>query len=506
MSPIITNLIVALVAAGLGYAGHQFYLQKLGKDASRKSLLIVEKAKKEAKEIVYEAKQEILKQQEEIKKEEQEKRRQIKKQEERLLSKEETLEKKLDDAEKKYTDLQEKSEQLKKERERIKEVVDKQEAELERVASLSKDEAKEELLSMLEKEHSEELVKHIEAMEAEVKEKAKEKASQILAEAMQKYAAETASESTATIVELPSDDMKGRIIGREGRNINTFEHIAGVDVIVDDTPQTVLISGFDLIRRYVAKVALERLVADGRIHPARIEETLNKVRDEVEVMIKELGEKSAYKTGVVGLPPEILRLLGRLKFRVTGGQNVLKKSIEVSFLAGQLAAELGANVNLCKKAGLLHAIGKAVDHEIVGHYAQVGADIAKKFALGDKVVEAIRCHEGDPEPESLEAILVNVAYLIATNRPGANVDNLDSYIQRMDELENIAKSFEGVKESYALHTGGLVKVIVDPNVLTDLDAIKLSHDIARKIEQDLNYQGLVKVEVLRETRVEDIAD
>lgn len=500
------DVIIALVALAVGYFGHHFYLSKLSKNAGRKGFLVVEKAKKESKELVYEARQEILKEQEEFRREERDKRNQIKKQEDRLINKEETLDKKLDAAEKKYSDLQEKGEKLKKERESLHEVVEKQESELERVASLSKEEAKQELMDMLEKEHSVDLVKHIEAMEKEVKGKAKEKAMQVMAGVMQKYAAETASESTATIVELPSDDMKGRIIGREGRNINTFEHIAGVDVIVDDTPQTVLISGFDLIRRYIAKIALERLVADGRIHPARIEETINKVKDEVEVMIKELGEKAAFKTGVVGLPPEILRLLGRLKFRVTGGQNVLKRSIEVSFLAGQLAAELGANINLCKKGALLHAIGKAVDHEIVGHYAQIGSDIAKKFALGPKVIEAIKCHEGDPDAKSLEAIIVNIAYLIAANRPGANVDNLDSYIKRMDELENIAKSFSGVEESYALHTGGLVKVIIDPEELTDLDAIKLSHDIARKIETDLNYQGLVKVEVLREKRVEAIAD
>jgi len=299
--------------------------------------------------------------------------------------------------------------------------------------------------------------------------------------------------------------MKGRIIGREGRNINTFEHIAGVDVIVDDTPETVIISGFDLVRRYVAKIALERLVSDGRIHPARIEETIVKVREEVEVMIKELGEKAAYDTGVVGLSPELIKLLGRLKFRVSSGQNVLKHSMEVSFLAGQIAAEMGANVNLCKKAGLLHDIGKAVDHEIVGHHAHIGADIAKKFGMNEKVVEAIRSHHGDPEPKSLEAIIVQVANLIAVNRPGATVDNLDNFIKRMEELENVANSFPGVEKSFALHTGALVNVVVDPEVLNDLEAIKLSHELARKIETDLQYQGQVKVSVLREKRVEDIA-
>ncbi len=322
---------------------------------------------------------------------------------------------------------------------------------------------------------------------------------------MQKYAAETASESTSTLVQLPSDDMKGRIIGREGRNITTFEHLAGVDVIVDDTPQTVIISGFDLVRRYIAKVALERLVSDGRIHPARIEEVLTRVKEEVGVMIKELGEKAAYDVGIVGLPPELVKLLGRLKFRVCNGQNVLKHSIEVAFIAAQIAAELGADVNVCKKAAILHDIGKAVDHEVIGHHAHIGADIAKKFGMPDKIVDAIRAHHEDPEPKSVESLIVFAANQIANNRPGAQVDNLDNFIRRMEDLENIAQGFTGVKRAYALHTGSLVQVIVDPEELNDLEAVKLSHQIARKIESDLQYQGQVKVEVLREKRVEAVA-
>ncbi|PIQ78757.1 ribonuclease Y [Candidatus Peregrinibacteria bacterium CG11_big_fil_rev_8_21_14_0_20_41_10] len=502
------TIVYILVGGGgliVGYFASLKLLAAKGKSASDESKKILDEAKNEARELLYKAKEESLKMQEEIKKEEQQKRRELSQNEQRLLTKEESLDKKLEQAEQKQDNLQKQIEELGVKRSMVMENLSKQEEELERVAKLSQDEAREELFKKIEKEHVVDLVKSLDKAEAEVKSKAKERAQNIIAEAMQKYAAETASESTSTLVQLPSDDMKGRIIGREGRNINTFEHIAGVDVIVDDTPETVIISGFDLVRRYVAKIALERLVSDGRIHPARIEETIVKVREEVEVMIKELGEKAAYDTGVVGLSPELIKLLGRLKFRVSSGQNVLKHSMEVSFLAGQIAAEMGANVNLCKKAGLLHDIGKAVDHEIVGHHAHIGADIAKKFGMNEKVVEAIRSHHGDPEPKSLEAIIVQVANLIAVNRPGATVDNLDNFIKRMEELENVANSFPGVEKSFALHTGALVNVVVDPEVLNDLEAIKLSHELARKIETDLQYQGQVKVSVLREKRVEDIA-
>jgi ribonuclease Y len=498
-------ILTIIAGAAAGYVGRNLYLKRQADGALSESQKLINDAKNEVRELTFKAKEEALKLQEEFKREEEKKRKDLSMQEDRLLKKEETLDKKIEQSESKEKELLKKVEDLNLKRKEMEEFAKKQEAELARVASLSKEEAKNELFKKIEQEHEGEIVKMLDKSEAELKSKSKEKAQKIMAEAMQKYAAETASESTATLVELPSDDMKGRIIGREGRNINTFEHIAGVDVIVDDTPGTVIISGFDLVRRYIAKVALKRLVTDGRIHPARIEETLEKVREEVNVMIKELGEKAAYDAGVVGLPPELVKLLGRLKFRVSDGQNVLKHSLEVSFLAGQLAAELGGNVNLCKKAGLLHDIGKAVDHEIVGHHAHIGADIARKFGMQEEVCEAIKAHHGDPEPKSLEAMIVDVANLIANNRPGAQVDNLDNFIKRMEELENIANGFPGVEKSYALHTGTMVKVIVDPEELSDLEAKRLANDIARKIESDLSYQGQVKVVVLREKRAFDYA-
>ena len=326
-----------------------------------------------------------------------------------------------------------------------------------------------------------------------------------MADAIQKYAAETASESTATIVNLPSDDMKGRIIGREGRNINTFEQATGIDVIVDDTPGSILISVFDLIRRYIAKVSLERLISDGRIHPARIEETVEKVKEEVNVMVKELGEKAAFETGVSGLHPNLVKLLGRLKFRTSYGQNVLKHSMEVSFLAASLAGELGADVSICRKAGLLHDIGKAVDHEIQGPHAQIGRDIARKFGLSEDIVHAIESHEGDPEPRSVEAMVLAAANQIAIARPGANKDNLETFIKILQDIEAISNSFKGVGKSFAVQAGNELRVFVAPEEIDDLEATKLSYSIARKIEKDLQYAGQIKVNVVRETRVEEFA-
>jgi len=307
------------------------------------------------------------------------------------------------------------------------------------------------------------------------------------------------------MVNLPNDDMKGRIIGREGRNINTFEQMTGVDVIVDDTPGSIVVSGFDLVRRYIAKVALERLIEDGRIHPARIEETVNKVKEEVNDLIKELGEKAMLETGITGFHPNLVKILGRLKFRVTHGQNALKHSMEVSFLAAALASELGADVGICQKAGLLHDIGKAVDHEVPGHHAHIGADIARKFGFSEDVVHAIDAHHGDVEIKTLEAQLVMAANLIANSRPGANRDNLDNYIKRLGEIENICNGFEGVQKSFAIQAGTEVRIFVNSEKLDDLGSKRLAHNLARKVETDLHNPGLVKVNVIRESRAFSIA-
>ena len=376
---------------------------------------------------------------------------------------------------------------------------------MEKIAAMTKDEAKDMLLRKVEEESKADIVIQIKKAEKELKEKVDEKAKWIIADAIARCASETTAESTATIVNLPNDEMKGRIIGREGRNINTFEQMTGVDVIVDDTPGSIVISGFDLVRRYIAKVALEKLIEDGRIHPARIEETVEKVKDEVNVLIKELGEKAVLETGVTGFHVNLVKILGRLKFRVTHGQNALKHSMEVSFLAGNLASELGADVTVCRRAGLLHDIGKAVDHEIPGHHAKIGADIARKFGLAKEVIHAIEAHHGDPAPETLEAQLVQAANSISNARPGASKDNLDMYMKRLIELENLCNDFNGVRKAFAIQAGTEVRIFVNPDELDDLESVKLSYNIARKIEHDLQHPGPVKVHVIRETEAEEYA-
>jgi ribonuclease Y len=354
-------------------------------------------------------------------------------------------------------------------------------------------------------EAKEDLVAQTKKAEQEMRDEAENKAKEIIVNAVQKYAAETTVESTSTMVDIPADDMKGRIIGREGRNINTFEELTGVDVIVDDTPGSIVISGFDLVRRYIAKVALERLIEDGRIHPARIEEVVKKAKEEVGQLIRELGEKAVYRTGVAGLPTELVKILGRLKFRTAHGQNVLKHSMEVSFLAASLASELGADVELCRKAGLLHDVGKAVDHEIQAPHALISRDILKKFGLSKDVIHCVEAHEGDVAPESLEAKVVQVANKISETRPGADKDNLENFVKRLKEVENVANSYEGVQKSYAIQAGRQVRVFVDPAVVDDLTAAKMAHRIAAQIEDQLGYPGEIRVHVLRESRAEDVA-
>jgi len=500
-------LAVVGIAAGIavGYVYRKKLVEEKNKDLTEKSQQLIKDAQNKSKEVLFDAKNNAFKVLDEAKKEEQRKRAQLQKIEERLVAKEQGLDKKSEDADKLKEELEDKVTSVKRLREEVQKIQELQEAELEKVAQLSKEDAKSILLKKVEEDTREVLVEQIKKTEKDVKEQAESKAKFIIAEAIQKYAAETTVESTATIVSLPSDDMKGRIIGREGRNINTFEEITGIDVIVDDTPGSIVISGFDLVRRYVAKITLERLIEDGRIHPTRIEETYEKVKEEVTKLIKELGEKAAFDLGVAGLHPNLIKLLGRLKFRVSYGQNVLKHSMEVAHLAANLASELGADVNICKRAGLLHDIGKAVDHEVQGHHAAIGRDIAKKFGLDEKVIHCIAAHHGDPVPESMEAMVVAAANAIANARPGANKDNLDNYIKRLDELENVCNNFEGVKKAYAIQAGTEVRIFVNPGEVDDLSAVKMSHDITKKIEHDLQYPGQIKVNVIRETREEEFA-
>ncbi len=507
MSNILYVLVpVALIAGvALGFYYRKKLVETKNKDLHEQSQKVLEQAHSKAKEILFEAKNEAFKNLEKVKQEEEKKLDQLQKIEERLVTKEETVDEKVKQAEFLKTDLENKVNSLKTLKEDAQKIHDLQSQELQRVAGLSREEAKSMLLKQVEDDYKADIVAHIAKSEKELRDQAKERAKFILADAVQKYAAETATESTATVVHLPSDDLKGRIIGREGRNINAFEEVTGIDVIVDDTPGSIVISGFDLVRRYTAKVTLERLIADGRIHPARIEETHEKVKEEVNAMIKELGEKAAYETSVAGLHPNLIKLLGRLKFRTSFGQNVLKHSMEVAFLAANLASELGADVNICRKAGLLHDIGKAVDHEIQGHHAIIGRDIGKKFGLPDNVVHVIESHHGDPEATSLEAMVVQAANEIANSRPGANRENTDAFIKRLEELENTANSFPGVKKTFAVQAGAEVRIFVTPEEIDDLGAVKLSHDIARKIERDLQYPGQIKVSVIRETRAEEFA-
>jgi len=497
---------LALIIGGaVGYFYRKNQVETKNKDLYEQGQKVLEQANAKAKEILFEAKNEAFKNLEKVKQEEEKKLDQLQKMEERLVNKEEALDEKNKLADNLKNELETKVTAVKSLKEDVQKIHDLQTQELQRVAALSRDEAKVMLFKQVEEDYKADIVAHIQKSEKELREQAKERAKFILADAIQKYAAETATESTATVVNLPSDDLKGRIIGREGRNINAFEEVTGIDVIVDDTPGSIVISGFDLVRRYTAKVTLERLIADGRIHPARIEETYEKVKEEVNNMIKELGEKAAYETSVAGLHPNLIKLLGRLKFRTSFGQNVLKHSMEVSFLAANLASELGADVNVCRKAGLLHDIGKAVDHEIQGHHALIGRDIAKKFGLPDNVVHAIEAHHGDPEATTLEAMVVQAANEIANSRPGANRENTDAFIKRLEELENTANSFPGVKKSFAVQAGAEVRIFVTPEEIDDLGAVKLSHDIARKIERDLQYPGQIKVSVIRETRAEEFA-
>lgn len=505
--PTIIILVIAGFAVGssIGFLYRKHIVDGRNREAIERSEHKLREAENRAKEVLIEAKNEAFRLQEEAKQSERAKRQHLEHLSERLVQKEDQLDKKIEATERLREDLEQRANAVKELKQEIAEIYQQQKAQLEAIAALSREEAKQILFHKVEEESKAEIIERIKRLETEERKIAKEKSKAIIADAIQRYAAEVSVESTATIVPLPNDEMKGRIIGKEGRNINTFEQATGVDVIVDDTPGSIVISGFDLTRRYIAKVALERLVADGRIHPGRIEETVEKVKVEANELIRELGEKAAYETGVVGLPANLLKLLGRLHFRVSYGQNVLRHSIEVSFLAGALAQELGADSTVCLKAGLLHDIGKAVDHEISGHHAHIGRDILKKFGLPAEVVHAVEAHHRDPEPQTIEAIVVEAANAISRARPGAKKDSLDTFIRRMEEMENVARSFEGVSRAFAIQAGNEVRIIVNPEKIDDLAMLKLSHNVAKKIENDLKYPGQVKVNVIREVRGEAYA-
>lgn len=510
---IIAAVIVCAVCGVVSFNAGVSHRKKIAEaqfgSAEEKAKSIVSEAEKAAgekkRELLLEAKEENQKLRSDFDREVKERRSELSRQERRLNQKEETLDKKTDNLERKEQSLNSKIKSMEKKEQEITEIKQQQIAELEKISGMTREEAKEILLHDIETQTRHEAAVMVKEIEQEAKENAERTAKNIVALSIQKVAADHVAETTVSVVNLPNDEMKGRIIGREGRNIRTLETFTGVDLIIDDTPEAVIVSSFDPIRREVARVALEKLIVDGRIHPARIEETVEKSRKEVEAVIKQEGESATFETGVHGLHPELIKLLGKLKFRTSYGQNVLKHSIEVSHLAGVMAGELGCDVALAKRAGLLHDIGKAVDHEVEGSHVTIGADIAKKFRENKDVIHAIMAHHGDVEPQTLVASLVQAADAISAARPGARRENLETYIKRLQKLEEIADSFDGVDKSFAIQAGREIRIMVKPDKINDDSMVLVAKDIVKRIESELEYPGQIKVSLIRETRAVDYA-
>ena len=477
--------------------------------AEQEAKRLVDLAKIEAenlkKEEIIKAKEEIMKSRNELDQEIKERRSEIQRQESRMIQKEENLDRRSENLEKKEKGLEREYQSLENQKNEVVELQEKQVEELQRIASLSKEEAKQYLLDQMEKEISTEKAKLIRELNQKAKEESNKKAREIISYAVQKCAADHTSETTVSIVNLPSDEMKGRIIGREGRNIKALETLTGIDLIIDDTPEAVILSGFDPLRREVARIALEGLIDDGRIHPAKIEEMVEKAKEELAQTIKEEGERATLEAGVNNLHPDLVRLLGKLKYRTSYGQNVLSHSIEVSNLARIMAEELGLDPKRARRAGLLHDIGKALDHDMEGTHVQIGVDILKKYKENPLVINAVEAHHGDVEPQTMEAVLVQAADAISASRPGARRETLEAYIKRLENLETIADSFEGVEKSFAIQAGREVRIIVKPDKITDDEMTVLARDVSKKIEEEMDYPGQIKVNVIREKRVVDYA-
>lgn len=506
---IATVLISAIVFIPIGVAIRKKIAESKIKGAENEAKQILELANKEAenkkKEEIFKAKEQIMQERKDLEQEIRERRGEIQKQESRIIQKEENLDKKEENLEKKERETDKKYQELDEKEKELENAVNEQMEKLQQIARLSVEEAKKLLLTEVEKQIKQEKAAIIREEEAKAKEESTKKAKELLTYAIQKCAADHTSETTVSIVNLPNDDMKGRIIGREGRNIKTIENLTGIDLIIDDTPEAVILSGFDPLRREVAKIALEKLIEDGRIHPAKIEEMVEKAKEEVQAIIKSEGERATLETGVMGLNPEIVMLLGKLKYRTSYGQNVLNHSIEVSNLARIMADELGLDTKRARRAGLLHDIGKALDHDMEGTHIEIGVDILKKYKENPLVINAVEAHHGDVEPQTLEAVLVQAADAISASRQGARRETLEAYIKRLEQLEEIADSFEGVDKSFAIQAGREIRIIVKPEKISDADMTLLARDVAKKVEDEMDYPGQIKVNVIRESRVIEYA-
>ena len=513
---IVVAIVLIVVAVAAAVLSHFLTVSNLKNNAESKignaeakAREIIDDAVKTAetkkKESLLEIKEESIRNKNELEKETKERRSELQRYEKRVLSKEEALDKKSEAIERREAGFTAKEEELKQREAKVEELSQQRVQELERISGLTSEQAKEYLLKTVEEDVKHDTAKMIKEMEAQAKEEADKKAKECVVTAIQRCAADHVAETTISVVQLPNDEMKGRIIGREGRNIRTLETLTGVELIIDDTPEAVVLSGFDPIRREVARIALEKLIVDGRIHPARIEEMVEKAQKEVDTMIREEGESAALEVGVHGIHPELLKLLGRMKFRTSYGQNALKHSVEVAQLSGLLAGEIGLDVRLAKRAGLLHDIGKSIDHDVEGSHIQIGVDLCRKYKESATVINAVEAHHGDVEPETLIACVVQAADTISAARPGARRETLETYTNRLKQLEDITNQFKGVDKSFAIQAGREIRVMVVPEQVSDADMVLLARDIAKQIEFELEYPGQIKVNVIRESRVTDYA-
>ena len=503
--PLALSVAVGVVAFLIGYFIRQYLVEGKIKSAQTQAKYILAEAEAQRKAVLLEAKEEVIKLRDDIETEMNQRRADLRRQDERLQKRQETLDRRFEGIDGQERSLNKRQSALDRRTNEIEQLHNQQQAEIQRISGLTREEAVELLLERVQQDARQDMARAVRDIEAEAKNEGERRARKIIATTIQRIATDQVAEAVVSVVPLPSDDIKGRIIGRQGRNIRAFENATGIDVIVDDSPEEIILSGFDAVRREIARVAMTKLITDGRIHPGRIETTVEKAREEIEQTIVEYGEQAALDAGVPGLRPEIIRLLGRLKYRTSYGQNQYQHSMECAHLAGILASELGADVRLAKTGALLHDIGKAVDHEVEGPHAIIGADIAKRHRLSPEIVNIIASHHHDTEQETLEAVIVEVADAISGSRPGARRENLETYVKRVTDLEETANSFKGVAESYAIQAGREIRILVKPEEIDDYAAITLSKDIARAVEESLQYPGQIKVTVVRETRAVDYA-